>query len=104
MAKISPPVSELSAKKLGGGGGQGLRLLFYIYCFIIISLATGPLSVCVTAIFSEILCTEFLLSSFSNENGTILSDCLLINFASLTLHAQASIHFIMIVIKDFSSQ
>ena len=78
-----------------------LRLLFYIYCFIIISFATGPLSVCVTAIFSHIPCNELLMSYFSNENGTILSNCLLINFASLTLHAQASIYSILIVIKDF---
>ena len=78
-----------------------LRLLFYIYCFIIISFATGPLSVCVTAIFSQIPCIELLLSYFSNENVTIISNCLLINFASLTLHAQASIYFILIVIKVF---
>ena len=69
--------------------------------FIIISLATGPLSVCVTINFSQIPCTELLLFYFSNENGIILSNCLLINFVSLTLHAQASIYFILIVIKDF---
>ena len=78
-----------------------LRLLFYIYCFIIISFATGPLSVCVTAIFSHIPCNELLMSYFSNENGTILSNCLLINFVSLTLHAQASIYSILIFKKDF---
>ena len=78
-----------------------LRLLFYIYYFITISFVTGPLSVCVTAIFSYILCIELLMSYFSNGYGTILSNCLLINFVSLTLHAQASVCFILIVIKDF---
>ena len=78
-----------------------LRLLFYIYYFIIISFVTGPLSVCVTAIFSHIPCIELLMSYFSNGYGTILSNCLLINFASLTMHAQASVCFILIVIKDF---
>ena len=78
-----------------------LRLLFYIYYFIIISFATGPLSVCITAIFSHIPCIELLMSYFSNGNGTILSNCLLINFASLTLHAQASVCFILTVIKNF---
>ena len=78
-----------------------LRLLFYIYYFITISLVTGPLSVCVTAIFSHIPSIELLMSYFSNGYGTILSNCLLINFASLTLHAQASVCFILIVIKDF---
>ena len=69
-----------------------LRLLFYIYCFIIIIFATGPVSVCVTAIFSHIPCIELVMSYLSNENGTVLSNCSLINFASLTLHAQASIY------------
>ena len=78
-----------------------LRSLFYIYYFITISLVTGSLSVCVTAIFSHIPCIELLMPYFSNGYGTILSNCLLINFASLTLHAQASVCFILIVLKDF---
>ena len=73
-----------------------LRLLFYMYYFITLFRHWPSLGMC----FSHIRCIELLMSYFSNGYGTILSNCLLINFASLTLHAQASVCFILIVIKD----
>ena len=77
-----------------------LRLLFYIYCFIF-SLSPLALSSYVLQNLSQIPALSFYCPTFQKKNGTILSNCLLINFASLTLHAQPLINFILTVIKDF---
>ena len=65
----------------------GLRIFLYLYLFILSSLATGPLSVCVTVILNVFRLEELSLSPWLNKNTLILSFSLHANFASLTLKA-----------------
>ena len=70
-----------------------------IYVFIISSLATGPLSVCATVILNVFRFEKLSLSPWLNKNTLILSCSLNANFASLTEHTQATIYFLLYVIK-----
>ena len=76
-----------------------LRKFIYLYVYIISSLATGPLSVCATVILNVFRFEKLLLSPWSNRNTLILSYSLNANFASLTEQRQATIYFLLYVIK-----
>ena len=78
-----------------------LRIFLYlpVYLFIISSLTTGPLSVCATVILNVFRFEKLSLSPWPNKNTLILSYSLHANFASLTIHTQATIYFLLHVIK-----
>ena len=68
-------------------------LLLYVYLFIALSLVTVPLSLWVTAVFTYMPFLSDLLLLFTS-NGSLILDDLVVNFASLTLYAQATIYFL----------
>ena len=70
-----------------------LRLYFYVYRFITVTLITGPLSVCVTAATTIIYHPETVLSYFVSCNGILIPDSVVSNFVSLTLYVQATFFF-----------
>ena len=76
-----------------------LRIFIYLYVFIISSLATGPLSVCAAVILNVFRFEKLSLSPWSNKNTLISSCSLNAKFASLTEHTQATIYFLLYVIK-----
>ena len=76
-----------------------LRIFIYLYVFIISSLATGLLSVCATVILNVFRFEKLSLFPWTNKNTLILSYSLNANFVSLTEHTQATIYFLLYVIK-----
>ena len=76
-----------------------LRIFIYLYVFIISSLATSPLSVCATVILNVFRFEKLSLSPWSNKKTLRLSFSLNANFASLTEHMQATIYFLLYVVK-----
>ena len=74
-------------------------LFLYVYYFITISLVAMPLLLWVTAVFT---CMPFLGCSLLwlfTSNGSLILDDLVINFAFLTLYAQAAVYFLKPFIK-----
>ena len=74
-------------------------LFLYVYHFIALSLVTVPLSLWVTAVFTYMPFLSRLLSCLFASNGSLILDDLIINFASLTLYAQATVYFLKPFIK-----
>ena len=70
-----------------------LRLYFYVYLFIAVTLITGPLSACVAAATTIIYHPETVLSYFVSYNGILIPDSVVSNFVSLTLYVQATVFF-----------
>ena len=71
-----------------------LRLYFYVYLFIAVTLITGPLSVCVAAATTIIYDLETVLSYLVSCNGILIPDSVVSNFVSLTLYVQATVFFL----------
>ena len=69
-------------------------LFLYVYNFIALSLATMPLSLWVTAVFTYMPFLSSLLSWLFTSNRSLILDDLVVNFASLTLYAQATMYFL----------
>ena len=76
-----------------------LRIFLYLYLFIITSLTIGPLSVCARVILNVFRFEKLSLSPWLNQNTLILSHSLHASFASLTVHTQATIYFLLHVTK-----
>ena len=74
-------------------------LFLYVYHFIALSLVTVPLSLWVTAVFTYMPFLSRLLSWLFASTGSLILDDLIINFASLTLYAQATVYFLKPFIK-----
>ena len=70
-----------------------LRLYFYVYMIIAVTLITGPLSVCVAAATTIIYHPETVLSYFVSYNRILIPDSVVSNFVSLTLYVQATFFF-----------
>ena len=68
-------------------------LFLYVYHFIALSLVTMPLSLWVIAVFTYMPFLSCLLLWLFTSNGPLILDDLVINFASVTLYAQATIYF-----------
>ena len=72
-----------------------ISLYLYAYLFISTSLITGPLSVC-AAVTSTLVRHPISIFSFQTSyEVTIAPDCIVINFVSLTLYAQATVFFLV---------
>ena len=74
-------------------------LFLYVYHFIALSLVTVPLSLWIAAVFTYMpLLSRLLLLLFTPKGSLILYNPV-INFASLTMYAQATIHFLKLFIR-----
>ena len=68
-------------------------VFLYVYLFILMSMITGPMTICATFLLNNVPYPNCLLSCLFTKNKIVVSDSLTINFVILTLYTQTTAYF-----------
>ena len=67
---------------------------FYVYFFILMSVLTGPMTICATFLFNDVPYLNCLLSCLFTKNKIVVTDSLTTNFVILTMYTQTMVYFL----------